>query len=73
MRGAYSRLDVFEMRAANRLVQAMERGNRRWPWLGKIVVGAFVVAVVVDSPLEAAIEALQSRGEDDEAKAAGGS
>lgn len=71
MRGAYSRLDVFEMRIANRLVK--ELGNRRWLWLGKIVVGAVVVAAVVDSPLEAAIEALQSHGEDDEAKAPGGS
>jgi hypothetical protein len=73
MRGAYSRIDVFEMRTASRLVKAMERGNRRWPWLGRTVGVAVVVAVVVASPLESAIEALQARAEEDEAKAAGGS
>jgi hypothetical protein len=70
MRFTYGRLDLFGMRTANRLVEAMQRGNRRWPWLGKSLVGALAVAVVVAFPFEAAVEALQWDGGGGEGDAA---
>jgi hypothetical protein len=55
----HSKLDVLELRAADRLVAAIRRGNRRWPWLGRAVVATAGIAVVAAFPVEAAIEGIE--------------
>jgi hypothetical protein len=55
----YSKLDVLELRAADRLVSAIRRGNRRWPWLSRALLATAGIAVVAAFPVEAAIEGIE--------------